>query len=189
MDALESLRETEIASEQVYQGVMLDVRRDRVRLPDGGESIREWIKHPGAAAVVPVFEDGRVLLLRQFRYGPGLTFVEVPAGKMDHEGEDPADVARRELEEETGYTAATLIPLGHTFPCIGYSDETIHYFLARDLSRVEGREEEGEFVEPFTVPFDTALAWTEAGEVLDAKSEVALYRAAAYLRREAEQAD
>ena len=92
-----TLTEHSLSSEQVYDGVLLDVRRDEVALPDGSTSGREWIKHPGAAAAVPVDEDGQVVLIRQFRFGPRKEFWEVPAGKRDIDGEDPLDVAQREL--------------------------------------------------------------------------------------------
>ena len=175
------LTETPIDTEQVYDGALLDVRRDRVRLPDGGTSHREWIKHPGAAAVVPVDDEGRVVLLRQFRYGPRREFWEVPAGKLDEEGEDPEDVGRRELAEEAGLHAARWTPLGSTFPAIGYSDERIWLFLAEDLSEAEVHVDADEFVEPFRMPLAEAVAMARRGEIEDAKSCVALLLADAAL--------
>jgi len=100
---MSNLNETQLSSEQLVDGVLLEAFRDEVRLPDGDTSVREWIDHPGASAIVPVFEDGHTLLVRQFRYPPRRTFLEVPAGKLDKPGEDPEDVAARELEEETGW--------------------------------------------------------------------------------------
>ncbi|PSQ67751.1 MAG: hypothetical protein BRD29_05445, partial [Bacteroidetes bacterium QH_2_67_10] len=100
-----NLKERKVRSEQVLDGILLKVYRDDVELPDGGTSQREWIDHPGAAAVVPLFEDGSTVLLRQFRYAAGEEFLEAPAGKLDHASEDPEDVAARELEEETGWRA------------------------------------------------------------------------------------
>jgi ADP-ribose pyrophosphatase len=175
MDLTETLK----SREPLVDGVLLTAYRDTVRLPDGGESVREWVAHPGASAVVPLFEDGTTILLRQYRYAPGREFVEVPAGKIDREGEDPAEVAVRELEEEAGYTARTLTPLGETYPCIGYSDEVIHLFLAEDLAEAESETEEDEFVVPFRLPFADAVAMARRGEILDAKSAVALLRAGA----------
>jgi len=175
------LTETTIRSDQVYDGVLLDVRRDEVRLPDGETSGREWIKHPGAAAVVPVDDEGRVVLLRQFRYGPRREFWEVPAGKLDHEGEAPEALARRELAEEAGLAAERWTPLGSTFPAIGYSDERIWLFLAEGLSSVEQAADDDEFVEPFRMPFAEAVAMARRGEIEDAKSCVALLLADAAL--------
>ena len=170
MDLTETLKDRE----RLVDGVLLKAYRDTVRLPDGGESVREWVAHPGASAVVPLFADGTTILLRQYRYAPGREFIEVPAGKIDREGEDPAEVAVRELAEEAGYTAATLTPLGETYPCIGYSNEVIYLFLAEDLSEAPSGTEDDEFVEPFRLPFAEAVAMARRGEILDAKSAVAL---------------
>ncbi len=178
MDLTETLKHRE----ELVDGVLLQAFRDTVTLPDGEESVREWIRHPGAAAVVPLFPDGTTLLLRQYRYAPGREFVEVPAGKLDREGEPPEDVARRELAEEAGFTAATLTPLGPTYPCIGYSDEVIHLFLAEDLAPAEAEVEDDEFVEPFRLPFDEAVTMAHRGEILDTKSAVALMRAGHLVR-------
>ena len=173
------LTERSLSSEQVYDGVLLDVRRDEVRLPNGETSGREWIKHPGASAVVPIDADGQVVLLKQFRFGPGREFWEVPAGKFDEDGEAALDVAKRELAEEAGVEAAEWTRLGQTFPAIGYSDETIHLFLAEGLSKTEEHVDDDEFVEPFRMPFAEAVAMARRGEIEDAKSCVALLLAAA----------
>lgn len=175
------MQEEQISSEQILDGKLLKVFRDEVRLPDGGTSVREWVKHPGASAVVPLFEDGSTLLVRQFRYPPRRTFLEVPAGKLDREDEDPAEVAARELEEETGWKATRFTPLGSFYPTIGYSDEVIHYFLAEGLTRGTFEPEEGETLEPLTVAFDEALAMVQRGEIRDMKSYTALSLAARHL--------
>ncbi len=185
MDLTETLKDREL----LVEGVLLKAYRDTVTLPDGEESVREWIDHPGASAVVPLFEDGTTILLRQYRYAPGREFVEVPAGKLDHAGESPEDVAVRELEEEAGWTAKTVTRIGKTYPCIGYSDEVIHLFLAEDLSEAESQTEDDEFVEPFRLPFAEAVAMAERGEMLDAKTTVAILRAAAFLRARDEKTD
>jgi ADP-ribose pyrophosphatase len=177
MDLTETLKERDL----LVDGVLLKAYRDTVRLPDGGESVREWVEHPGASAVVPLFEDGTTILLRQYRYAPGREFIEVPAGKIDKEGEDPAEVAVRELAEEAGYTADTLTPMGETYPCIGYSNEVIYLFLAEDLREAASEPEHDEFVEPFRLPFAEAVAMARRGEILDAKSAVALVRAGAII--------
>ena len=155
---MQNLTETPLRSEQLVDGKLLKVYRDEVRLPDGTASVREWIDHPGAAAVVPLFEDGTTLLVRQYRYAPRHLTLEVPAGKIDHDDEDPEAVAARELEEETAWRAGRLVSLGAFYPCIGYSNEIIHFYLAEDLSKVEQVEVEGEFLEVVSLDFKAALA-------------------------------
>lgn len=180
---MKDLNEEQVRSEQLVDGHLLRVFRDTVRLPDGTESIREWIDHPGASAVVPIFEDGTTLLIRQFRYPSRRTFLEVPAGKIDVEGEDPQDVAARELEEETGWRAHNFVPLGALYPCIGYSNEIIHFFLAEDLEKGEGGLEEGEHMEVVPMRFEEALSLIESAELVDMKSVAALLYAQSYLER------
>ena len=172
------LTETPLSSEQIVDGVLLKVFRDEVRLPDGRESTREWIDHPGASAIVPVFEDGRTLLVRQFRYPPRRTFLEVPAGKLDEPGEAPEDVARRELKEETGWRAGRFEHVGSAHPCIGYSSEAIHIFTAHNLDRGTQTLAEGEFVEVVEMGFDEALDRARRGDLKDMKTITALVYAA-----------
>ena len=173
------LTEHKIESTQLVDGKLLKVFRDRVRLPDGGESEREWIDHPGAAAVVPLLQNGDVVLVRQFRYPVGHDFIEIPAGKIDVPGESPVEVAHRELEEESGYRAGSLTKLGAFHMAIGYSNEVIYLFLAEDLEAASSETEDDEFVEPFRLPFAEAVAMARRGEILDSKSAVALLRAGA----------
>ncbi len=182
MTARTDLTETTITSEPVYDGVLLKARRETVRLPDGSSGTREWLDHPGAAAVVPFFEDGSILLVRQFRFPPRKEFLEIPAGKLDVAGESPLDVAGRELEEETGFVASEFESLGAIFPCIGYSNECIYLFTARGLSRGTQQLSDGEFVEPVRMPFSDALALVDAGEIDDAKTVSALLLADRRLR-------
>ncbi|HLA64514.1 MAG TPA: NUDIX hydrolase [Rhodothermales bacterium] len=165
----------------VYDGVMLKVNRDTVEVDDGTERVREWVAHPGAAAVVPIYPDGSTVLVRQFRYATGRSFLEVPAGKLDVEGEDPAEAACRELEEEAGVRAETITALGATWPCIGYSNEVIHLFLAEGLTEGKSMDDPGERVEVVRMPFTEAVRMAQAGELDDAKTVVALLRAAAWL--------
>jgi hypothetical protein len=129
---MKHLHEETLESEQVFRGKLLDIRRDRVRLPDGSEGVRECIVHPGAVVVIPVLANGDLLFERQFRYPVGHAFLELPAGKIDA-GEDIAVTARRELLEETGHEADDWRHLGAMHPCIGYSNERIEIFLARGL--------------------------------------------------------
>ena len=129
----DQLKETRIDSALVYEGVFLKVRKDLARLPDGSQAVREFVEHPGAACMVPLFDDGRLLIERQFRYPLQQTFIEFPAGKLDR-GERAIETARRELLEETGYEASQWAFLTRIHPTIGFSDEILDIFLCRGLS-------------------------------------------------------
>lgn len=170
---MKDLTEKALSSEQVFDGTLLKVYRDAVRLPDGSAATREYIKHPGAVAVVPLFEDGRVLLERQFRYPHHREFIEVPAGKLDP-GEPPLDTAKRELLEETGYVAAQWTRVGVIHTAIAYTDEAIEIFLARRLEERERKLDAGEFLETFSVPFEEAVEMIRDGRITDAKTVSAL---------------
>jgi ADP-ribose pyrophosphatase len=170
------LIEKKIKSECVFDGNLLKVWRDIVTLPNGNTSIREWIKHPGASAVVPIFENGDVMLIQQFRYGAQQVFIEVPAGKLDP-GEAPDVSAVRELEEEVGLRCEELIYLGHQYPAIGFSDEILHNFMAIGLTKVPDHADDDEFVEPLRVSMDQAMEWVYDGTINDAKSIIALVMA------------
>jgi ADP-ribose pyrophosphatase len=167
------LTERFVSGEQVFDGTLLKVRRDRVRLPDGSEGTREYIRHPGAVAIVPLFDDGRVLLERQFRYPHGREFIEVPAGKVDP-GEPHLATAKRELLEETGYAAAEWTRLGVIHTAIAYTDEAIDLFLARKLTHVGKNLDQGEFLETLILPFEEAIAMIGDGRITDAKTVSAL---------------
>ena len=167
------LTEHTLSTEPVFDGKLLHVRRDRVRTPGGGESVREWIAHPGAAAVVPLFADGTTVLIRQYRYAPRREFLEVPAGKLDA-GESPEAAAAREMAEEVGLRARSWTPLGATYPAIGYSDEAIHLFLAEDIDETDGTADDDEHVVPVRMPFADAVALARRGEIADAKTALAL---------------
>ncbi len=165
------LSETRLAGENVYDGVLLHVRRDLVRLPNGSETVREYIEHPGAVAIVPVLASGELLMERQYRYPIGRELIELPAGKINP-GEPTLETAKRELREETGYAAAEWRYLTTIYPIVAYSTERIELWLARGL-RHEGRAlDEGEFLETFPVPLATALAWVREGRINDAKTVV-----------------
>lgn len=170
------LEESQLESSPVYDGVLLKVRRDRVELPDGSESVREYITHPGAVVVVAVLPDGRLVFERQFRYPLRRAFLELPAGKIDT-GEELLACAQRELREETGYEAAAWQYLGVMHPCIGYSDERIEIFLALELTHVGDALDEGEFLEILTFSVDEAVRAVMDGVITDAKSITALFRA------------
>lgn len=185
LECLMNLEESSLRSEELFRGKLLHAFRDEVLLPDGQTSVREWLDHPGASAVVPLFEDGRTMLVRQFRFPPRRTFLEVPAGKLDNHGEAAEAVARRELEEETGWTAATLVHLGSFYPCIGYSNEVIHFYLARDLEKGRQDLQHGEFMEIVSLGFSEALELVRKGEILDMKTVTALTLAERHLEERA----
>jgi len=163
----DELTERPISSRQVFSGRLLAVRVDEVELPDGVRATREIVRHPGAVAIVPLLSDDRVILIRQYRHAAGEVVWELPAGVLE-KGEEPAECARRELIEETGYAAGELAPLLSTFVSPGFSSEIIHLFLARDLRRVEARAEPDERIETHVLPFDEAVAMVLRGEVRNA---------------------
>ena len=165
--------EKKLASRLVYDGGLLKVREDEVRLPDGKTSRREYVVHPGAALMLPIFEDGSLLLERQYRYPIGRHCIELPAGKLEP-GEPPLETAKRELLEETGYVAEEWRELGVLFPNVGYSDERIAFFLARRLTFKQASLDEGEFLETMRVPLDEALGWLRAGKINDVKTMLGL---------------
>jgi ADP-ribose pyrophosphatase len=165
--------EKTLSSTMVYSGSFLKVYRDEVRLPDGRMTVREYVRHPGAVMMVPVLADGRVVLVRQFRYPHQRHFIEIPAGKIDP-GETPLETGRRELREECGYVAHRWDHLMTVHPCIGYSDERIELYLARDLEHVGAALDDEEFLEVLTVPLDEALAWTRTGRITEVKAVIGL---------------
>jgi ADP-ribose diphosphatase len=168
------LTEHFVSGSRVYDGALLKVNRDLVRLPDGSQGAREYIRHPGAVAIVALFDDGAVLLERQFRYPHRRHFIEIPAGKLEP-GEPHLQTAKRELLEETGYAAADWTRLGVIHTSIAYTDESIELFLAKNLSRQDERKlDQGEFLETLTVPFDAALSMIREGRITDAKSVAGL---------------
>jgi ADP-ribose pyrophosphatase len=167
------LTEHFVAGERVYDGGLLKVHRDTVRLPDGTQAYREYIRHPGAVAVVALFDDGTVLLERQFRYPNAREFIEIPAGKLEP-GEPHLDTAQRELLEETGYVAAEWTRLCVIHTAIGYTDEAIEIFLARKLTQKERKLDAGEFLEVLRLPFDEAVAMIRDGRISDVKTIVGL---------------
>jgi len=177
----EGLREETVASTRTFKGHLISVRVDRVRLADGSEARREVVEHPGAVAILPILDDGRVILERQFRQPAGEVLWEIPAGTL-HEGEDPQDCARRELAEETGYRPDILEPLASVYLAPGYSTEVIHLFVARGLQPVGQRTDVDERVRTVILDFDRVLEMIATGEIRDAKTVCAVLLARDSLR-------
>jgi ADP-ribose pyrophosphatase len=170
---LPDFTETPLSSKTVYRGKLLHVQEDEVRLPNGRAARRELIRHPGAAVMVPMPDPQTVILVRQFRYPLARHFYEAPAGKID-KGEEPLQTAKRELLEECGYEAGEWRHLSTIHPCIGYADERMELYLARQLRHVGHAPEEDEFLAQVTVGFAEALRWVREGKITDQKTVIGL---------------
>ena len=167
------LTEHKLERELVFQGRMLKVHRDTVRLPDGNTATREHIYHPGAVAILPVLDSGDIVMERQYRYPLGRDFIELPAGKMEP-GEAPLATAKRELREETGYSATHWEFMASIHVAIAYSNERIDLYLARGLTLGETGLDDEEFLEILTVPPEQAFQWLREGRISDSKTMVGL---------------
>jgi ADP-ribose pyrophosphatase len=167
------LTEHTLDSVDVYQGRLLHAKLDRVRLPNGKESSREYLIHPGAAVILPMFDNGDILLERQHRYPLHRDFFELPAGKFDP-GETELRCAQRELLEETGYVAQEWRYLNTQYPCIGYSNERLVYFLARGMTHEGDNLDHDEFLEIIRLPFSEALEMVRDSRIDDAKTVMGL---------------
>ena len=177
------LTEKTLSSEQIFDGRLLKVYRDQVELSDGGTSVREFVHHPGGVAAVALDGEGNVYLERQFRYPYRKVVTEIPAGKLEP-GEDPFPAIQRELKEEIGAEAGRWDALGCIMPSVGYTDEMLYLYLARDLTFGDTRLDEDEFLEPFKLPFAEALSQAADGRINDAKTLSALFRADKLIREE-----
>jgi len=157
----------------IFKGKILDLALETHRMPDGREARFEMIHHPGGSAALPVDSDGRLLLIRQFRPAARGTILEIPAGRLEA-GEDAAACIRRELQEEIGRKAARVELLGKVYSSVGFCREMIHIFLASGLSPTATAHEEHEFIEPIPLTPEEAFAMVDAGEIVDAKTLIAL---------------
>lgn len=168
------LEETCVDSEVAYTGSFLKISRDKVRLPDGKMTQREYVRHPGAVVILPVLADGKILLERQYRYPLHRVFIEFPAGKIDA-GEDPLACAQRELHEETGYTASQWQHVCTIHNAIAYSDEHLEIYLARGLVPGEAKLDDGEFLETMAVTLEDMLEWVRQGKITDVKTVIGTF--------------
>ena len=175
------LREVQTGSEEIFSGVILHVQRDTVRLPNNNEAIREVIRHIGAVCVIPVLDNGDVIVERQYRYPLDRVILEIPAGKLDAPDEDRLSAIQRELREETGYTAEVWKELGDFHPAPAYSDEFITMYLARGLRKGDQHLDADEFLDVYTVPLKDLVEDCMAGRISDAKTQVCILKAARIL--------
>jgi ADP-ribose pyrophosphatase len=165
--------ETTVSSQLAYEGGLLKVRRDQVRLPDGAGAWREYVVHPGAVMMLAFVDDGTILLERQYRYPKHRHFIELPAGKLEA-GEEALATAKRELVEECGYEASQWWKIATLDPSIGYSTEVIHLYGARGLKHVGAQLDVGEHLEVFEAKIADALEWIRAGFITDTKTTFGL---------------
>ena len=170
---MSDLKEHKITSNQIFSGKLIDLYLDNVRLPNGKKSTREWLDHPGAVCLVPILNNGNILLIRQFRYGPRQEFIEIPAGKID-KNEEPLECGFRELEEETGYKSNKLTFLTNIHPAIGFSNEKMWMYLAEELELSERKLDEDEFLELLPTPLNMALKWVFSGKITDVKTIIGI---------------
>lgn len=165
--------ETAVSSQLAYDGGLLKLRRDEVSLPGGGSSWREYVEHPGAVMMLAFLDDETVLLERQYRYPMRRHYIELPAGKME-KGEPPLETAKRELVEECGYEAGQWWHVATLHPCIGYSNEVIEIYGARELAHVGARLDPGEHLEVFPAKVEDTLGWIRDGLITDTKTMIGL---------------
>lgn len=175
-----NLEETLIESIEIASGKWIKITHDTVKLPNGKTAFREYIKHPGAVAILAITSQNQIVLEYQYRYPVGSIMLEIPAGKLDYK-EDPLVAAKRELQEETGYSAKTWVKLGSCLPCIGYSNEKITYYLAQDLTIGTAQLDDGEFLETVVMDIDECFDLAYQGEITDSKTLAGLMLYQGYL--------
>lgn len=170
------LYEKKISSEQIFDGKVVKLFVDKVMLPDGKEAVREIVRHPGAVCVIPVTDNGEVIMVRQFRYAFDRVMLEIPAGKLEP-GEDPLEAVKRELEEESGVTAKNIEYLGEIFTTVAIFDEKIHAYLATGLEFNASHPDDDEFLEVDRVPLSDLVKMVMDGKINDSKTQIAILKA------------
>ena len=167
------LKEKTIEAETVYEGTFLTFKRDKVLLPNGNTSTREWIKHPGAVCCIPILPNGKIVFIRQYRYAVKEEMIEIPAGKLN-QNEIPEKCALRELEEEIGYRANKLTLLANIRPAVGFTDEKMWLYLAEDLVKTIQSLDADEFLEPIPTKLDDAVKMVWDGQITDVKTIIGI---------------
>lgn len=178
------LFEKKLNSRQIFDGIVVKLFVDDVELPDGKRAIREIVRHPGAVCVIPVTDDGEVIMVKQFRYPFGKVLLEIPAGKLEP-NEDPLDAARRELEEESGVVAERVDFMGELYTTVAFTDEKIYTYIATGLTYKDSHPDEDEFVEVERVPLKRLVEMVMNGEIKDSKTQVAILKAEKILAQRA----
>lgn len=171
---MSNLKESKISSRKIFSGKLINLFFDKVKLPNGKTSTREWIDHPGAVCIIPILPNGNICFIRQFRYGPGKEFIEIPAGKLD-QGEDPLECAHRELREETGYKSNKITFLTNIYPAIGFSNEKMWMYLAEELQLSNKKLDEDEFLEVSPLSIEQAMDFIYQGEITDVKTIIGIF--------------
>lgn len=183
MEDFKNLDEVMKISEEIFDGQVVHLFKDTVELPNGKEATREVIRHVGAVGIVPMTDEGNVIIERQFRYPLGRVITEIPAGKLDYPSEDRLSAAKRELEEETGYTAEEWVDLGSYYPAAAYCDEKITLYLAKGLHKGTRKLDEDEFLNIVEVPLEKLVEEIMNDEISDGKTQVALLKAWKLLKK------
>ena len=178
---LRELGEERVCGEDIFDGVILHVRRDKVKLPGGEVKTRELIRHVGAVCVVPVTDKGEIIVERQFRYPVNKVITEIPAGKLDSLSENRLEAAKRELKEETGIEASEWTCLGDYYSAAAYSDEAVTMYMARGLSYGEQNLDPGEYLNVFSLPLEELVEEIMSGKIADGKTQAAILKAARIL--------
>ena len=178
---MSQFEEKQIEREEIFDGAVLHVVKDKVLLPDGNTSYREFCLHKGAVAVIPITDNGEAVMVRQFRYAHHREFLEIPAGKLDYVGEDPLEAAKRELKEETGAVAEKITYLGILDTTPALIDERIHMYMAEGLTFGESEPDEDEFLSVERIPLKKLIDMVMNGEIRDGKTQIAILKAAKIL--------
>ncbi len=170
------LYEKQLASKQIFDGKVVKLFVDDIELPNGKGAFREVVRHPGAVCVIPITDEGEVIMVKQFRYPFSSVLLEIPAGKLEI-GEDPLDAVKRELEEESGVVAENVEFIGMTYTTVAFTDEKIYTYMATGLSYTESHPDEDEFLEVVKIPLDALVEMVMTGEIKDSKTQVAILKA------------